>query len=145
MFTNGCFDLIHAGHVKYLAEAKQLGDVLLVGVNSDESVRTIKGPERPWMPLDDRLTVLAALEVVDAVTWFEEPTPDNLIRTVLPDIHVKGGDYTADELAEGSVVKELGGKVAVVSLAEGRSTSNLIARIRDWLLREGGDLGGESR
>jgi rfaE bifunctional protein nucleotidyltransferase chain/domain len=136
VFTNGCFDVLHAGHVRYLAEARKLGDVLIVGVNSDGSVRMLKGPERPFMPIEDRLAMLAALESVDAVTWFEEMTPDELIRTVRPDVHAKGGDYRPDEIPEAGLVRELGGKVVVLRLVEGRSTTGLLARLREVLLRE---------
>ncbi|MEP0765666.1 MAG: D-glycero-beta-D-manno-heptose 1-phosphate adenylyltransferase [Fimbriimonadia bacterium] len=129
VFTNGCFDLLHTGHVCYLAEARLLGDCLIVGVNSDESVRAIKGPGRPFLPLEDRLTMLAALESVDAVTWFEESTPDLLIRAIRPTIHAKGGDYRVEDLGEADLVRELGGRVVVLSLVEGRSTSWLLDHI----------------
>jgi len=139
VFTNGCFDILHAGHVRYLAEARKLGDLLLIGVNADESVRRLKGEGRPMVPLADRLVLLAAMESVDAVTWFEEDTPENLIRAVRPNIHAKGGDYTADQIGEAPLVLELGGRVEVLPFIEGRSTSELIRRI---LSREPGKLGG---
>ena len=129
VFTNGCFDLLHTGHVCYLAEARLLGDFLIVGVNSDGSVRAIKGPDRPFLPLEDRLTMLAALESVDAVTWFDEPTPESLIRAIRPSIHAKGGDYRVEDINEADLVRELGGRVVVLSLVEGRSTSWLLDHI----------------
>lgn len=129
VFTNGCFDLLHTGHVCYLEEARLLGDCLIVGVNSDDSVRSIKGPDRPFLPLDDRLTMLAALESVDLVTWFDEPTPDLLIRTIRPAVHAKGGDYRVEDLGEADLVRQLGGRVVVLSLVEGRSTSWLLEHI----------------
>lgn len=129
VFTNGCFDLLHTGHVCYLSEARLLGDFLIVGVNSDASVRAIKGPNRPFLPLEDRLTMIAALESVDAVTWFEEPTPDLLIRAIRPSIHAKGGDYRMEDLGEAELVRQLGGRVVVLSLVEGRSTSWLLEHI----------------
>ena len=136
VFTNGCFDVLHAGHVRYLADARALGDFLLVGVNSDGSVQGLKGPERPLMPLSDRMTMLAALEAVDAVTWFEELTPDSLIRTVRPDIHAKGGDYRPEEIPEAALVRELGGRVEVLRLVEGRSTTGLLEHLRRALVNE---------
>ena len=133
VFTNGCFDILHIGHVRYLQEARSLGDVLVVGVNSDDSVRRLKGPERPVVSQADRVEILAALECVDFVTVFDEDTPVELIRAIRPDIHVKGGDYRPDELPEAEAVRSLGGRVAIVSFTttgtEGRSTTNLIGRI----------------
>jgi D-beta-D-heptose 7-phosphate kinase/D-beta-D-heptose 1-phosphate adenosyltransferase len=130
VFTNGCFDILHRGHVSYLRRARQLGDVLVVGVNSDASIRRLKGPTRPINTLEDRLTVLAALRFVDHLVPFEEDTPHELIRLVRPDVFVKGGDYTRDRLPEASLVEKLGGVVRILPLVEDRSTTSLIDRIR---------------
>jgi D-beta-D-heptose 7-phosphate kinase/D-beta-D-heptose 1-phosphate adenosyltransferase len=130
VFTNGCFDILHSGHVGYLARARELGDVLVVGVNSDAGVRRLKGPERPVNCLEDRLAVLAALGCVDHLIAFEEDTPHALIRAVRPAVFVKGGDYTRDRLPEASLVEQLGGKVVILPLAAGRSTTGLIRRLR---------------
>lgn len=135
VFTNGCFDLLHVGHVRYLHEARKLGDVLVVGVNSDDSVRRLKGPDRPIVPEFERIEVLAALESVDYVTLFGEDTPVKLIETVQPDVHVKGGDYKPDDLPEAEVVSRYGGEVVIVPLhqtdSRGKSTSELVDRIRE--------------
>lgn len=130
VFTNGCFDILHPGHVAYLTQARALGDVLIVGVNSDESVRQLKGDGRPVNPLSDRLTVLAALNCVDHVIPFSERTPHNLIRIVCPDIYVKGGDYTRDTLPEVSLVEELGGIIKILPYVDNRSTTRLIHQIQ---------------
>jgi D-beta-D-heptose 7-phosphate kinase/D-beta-D-heptose 1-phosphate adenosyltransferase len=129
VFTNGCFDILHKGHVSYLRRARELGDVLVVGVNSDASIRRLKGPTRPLNPLEDRLAVLAALRFVDHLVPFDEDTPHELIRLVRPDVFVKGGDYTRERLPEASLVEELGGVVRILPLVEDRSTTGLIARI----------------
>lgn len=129
VMTNGCFDILHAGHVAYLEEAKSLGNRLIVAVNDDDSVRRLKGPARPITPLEDRMAVLAGLAAVDWVVPFSEDTPAALIERVLPDVLVKGGDYRPDEIAGGDAVTRNGGEVRVVSLKEGRSTSALIASI----------------
>jgi len=131
VLTNGCFDLLHRGHVTYLARAKTLGDVLVVGLNSDASVARLKGPERPLTPLEDRAHVLAALSGVDLVVPFEEDTPVELVRAVRPDVFVKGGDYTRELLPEARVVEELGGRVEILPYVEERSTTGLIERIRE--------------
>lgn len=131
VFTNGCFDILHRGHVTYLRRARELGDVLVVGVNSDAGIRRLKGPTRPINTLEDRLTVLAALRFVDYLVPFDEDTPHELIRVVQPDIFVKGGDYTRDRLPEASLVEELGGTVLILPLVEDRSTTRMIDRIRD--------------
>jgi D-beta-D-heptose 7-phosphate kinase/D-beta-D-heptose 1-phosphate adenosyltransferase len=131
VLTNGCFDLLHRGHVTYLSRAKTLGDVLVVGLNSDASVARLKGPERPLTPLDDRAHVLAALSGVDLVVPFEEDTPVELVRAVRPDVFVKGGDYTREMLPEARVVEELGGRVELLPYVEERSTTGLIERIRE--------------
>lgn len=130
VFTNGCFDVLHSGHVAYLNEAKQLGDVLIVAVNSDESVRRIKGSDRPVNPVRDRAAVLAALSCVDHVTVFAENTPRELLRTLQPDIYAKGGDYTPDTLPETPVVHDYGGEVTVLQYVPDQSTSMVIERIR---------------
>ncbi|MEP0912802.1 D-glycero-beta-D-manno-heptose 1-phosphate adenylyltransferase [Leptolyngbya sp. GB1-A1] len=130
VFTNGCFDLLHSGHVTYLQQAKALGDVLIVGVNSDESVRQLKGMGRPVNALDDRLTVLTALESVDYVIPFSELTPHHLIEIIRPDVFVKGGDYTRETLPEAPLVEQLGGVVHILSFVENRSTTRTIEQIR---------------
>lgn len=130
IFTNGCFDILHPGHVAYLTQAKTLGDVLIVGVNTDESVQRLKGANRPINPLVDRLTVLAALSCVDHVVPFAELTPKNLIRIICPSIYVKGGDYTRETLPEAELVEELGGIVRILPYMDNRSTTRLIAQIR---------------
>jgi D-beta-D-heptose 7-phosphate kinase/D-beta-D-heptose 1-phosphate adenosyltransferase len=130
VFTNGCFDVLHRGHVGYLAEAKALGDVLVVAVNSDASVRRLKGPQRPVNDLADRMAVLAALACVDHVTAFEEDSPAALIEAVRPDVYVKGGDYPPELIPEAPLVRRLGGEVRTLSYVPDRSTSQLIERIR---------------
>ncbi len=130
VFTNGCFDILHRGHVTLLNRAKGLGDVLIVGINSDASVRRLKGVTRPINSLDDRLKVLAALSYVDYVAAFDADSPRELISEVRPDIYVKGGDYTRETLPETSLVESLGGAVCLLPLVEERSTTDLIARIR---------------
>jgi D-beta-D-heptose 7-phosphate kinase/D-beta-D-heptose 1-phosphate adenosyltransferase len=129
VFTNGCFDLLHLGHVRYLREAKKLGDILIVGVNSDDSVTALKGPDRPYIHELERAEILASLECVDFVTIFHELRPDNVIKLVKPDIHVKGGDYKAADLPEKKLVEALGGKVVVIPPIKGRSTTNIVAKI----------------
>jgi D-beta-D-heptose 7-phosphate kinase / D-beta-D-heptose 1-phosphate adenosyltransferase len=130
VFTNGCFDVLHRGHVGYLAQAKRLGDVLIVAVNSDDSVRRLKGPERPVNPVEDRVAVLAALACVDHVVVFEEDSPANLIALVRPDVYVKGGDYRPEMIPEAPLVRRLGGEVVTLDYLPDRSTSKLINRIR---------------
>ncbi len=130
VFTNGCFDLLHRGHLSLLREARTLGDVLVVGVNTDASARRVKGAGRPVTPQEDRVELLEALPCVDHVVLFEEDTPEALIRRVKPDLHVKGGDHAGDRLAEESVVRELGGEVVVLPLLPGRSASAAIEQIR---------------
>lgn len=135
VFTNGCFDILHLGHVTYLEAAAALGDVLVVGVNADASVRELKGPRRPIVPEHDRAAIIAALRAVDYVSIFSEETPYDLIRVVQPDVLVKGGDY--DPVAgEGSryivgsdVVRARGGEVRVINLVEGRSTTDVVGRV----------------
>nr|CAA9222179.1 ADP-heptose synthase / D-glycero-beta-D-manno-heptose 7-phosphate kinase [uncultured Armatimonadetes bacterium] len=130
VFTNGVFDILHVGHVRYLQAARALGDALLVGVNADDSVRRLKGPTRPLNPEDERAEVLAALACVDGVCVFGEDTPETLIRAVRPDVHAKGGDYAGpDALPETPLVRALGGEVVILPLTEGRSTTRLLERI----------------
>ncbi len=130
VFTNGCFDLLHAGHITYLAQAKGLGDVLVVGLNSDASVRALKGKERPFVSQEDRALLLASLAVVDFVVLFDDLVPHRLIEAIKPDIHVKGGDYTEADLPEASLVRSYGGQVVILPKVEGRSTTDLVQRIR---------------
>jgi D-glycero-beta-D-manno-heptose 1-phosphate adenylyltransferase len=129
VFTNGCFDLLHRGHVEYLNGARALGDRLIIGVNTDESVRRLKGAGRPLVLLEDRLYVLAALECVDAVTPFSEDTPRELIARLLPDVLVKGGDYHADDVVGGEEVRSAGGRVVILPFVAGRSSTSLIQRL----------------
>ncbi len=129
VFSNGCFDLLHPGHVRCLAEARNLGDVLMVAVNSDRSVRGNKGPERPLVPQQDRAEVVAALASVDYVTIFDEPTPRELIARVLPDLLVKGADWAASQVAGREEVEAAGGRVVSIPLAQGYSTTNLLKKI----------------
>lgn len=128
-FTNGCFDLLHAGHVQYLERIKRLADVLVVGVNSDRSVRRLKGPGRPLVPVRDRARLLAALRAVDYVTIFHETTPERLIRAVKPDVLAKGADWAAGEIVGADLVHRWGGRVSRIPLLPGRSTSGLIRKI----------------
>lgn len=130
VFTNGCFDLLHPGHVAYLDEARRLGDHLVVGVNTDASVRRLKGPGRPLVPQDDRALVLAGLAAVDAVTLFDEDTPLELIEALKPDVLVKGGDYELDGIVGREAVEGGGGEVRVIPFVPGHSTTDLIERIR---------------
>lgn len=129
VFTNGCFDLIHRGHVEYLERARAMGDILVVGLNTDRSVRQLKGQGRPLTPQDDRARVLATLGMVDYVCLFDEDTPAQLIQAVVPDVLVKGGDYRIDEIVGRETVEKAGGRVVVVPLVEGFSTQGLIDRI----------------
>ena len=129
VFTNGCFDILHAGHVRLLAAARSEGDLLLVGVNDDESVRALKGPDRPLNALPDRLEVLAALRSVDAVVPFHEETPLALIGEVIPDVLVKGADYEKSAIVGAEVVEAAGGRVVRVPLVAGRSTTGLLKRV----------------
>ena len=131
VFTNGCFDILHPGHVESLAQAKALGDVLVVGLNSDASVRRLKGAGRPLMSEADRAVMLAALRSVDAVTLFDDDTPLELISTLLPDVLVKGGDYDLDGIVGREVVEEAGGEVRVLQFVEGYSTTRILDGSRD--------------
>lgn len=130
VFTNGCFDILHSGHVNYLSQAKSFGDILIVGINTDESVARLKGPNRPINNLHDRAQVLAALSSVDLIVPFGADTPKDLIRAIQPDIYVKGGDYTRETLPEAPIVEELGGIVKIVPYMDDHSTTGMIERIR---------------
>jgi len=130
VFTNGCFDLLHPGHIKYLEDAKALGDVLILGLNADASISRLKGDSRPINPLKDRAAMLMGLKSMDAVVAFEEDTPQNLITLLLPDVLVKGGDYEADDIVGAKEVRDAGGEVIVVPFLDGYSSSKLIERIK---------------
>ena len=143
VFTNGCFDLLHRGHAALLARAAALGDRLVVGLNSDASVRRLKGPGRPLQPQEDRAYLLAALRAVDAVTVFEEDTPLALVEALVPDVLVKGGDYGAEEVVGREVVRRAGGEVRVLPLEPGRSTSEILARARETPANDGHAGGGD--
>lgn len=130
VFTNGCFDLVHRGHIDYLSRARDLGELLIVGLNSDASVHRLKGGIRPIVPWEDRATVLAGLSCVDYIIKFEEDTPIETLSILRPSIHVKGGDYKVEDLPERSIVEGYGGKIVILPFLEGRSTSNLIEKIR---------------
>ena len=129
VFTNGCFDILHAGHVRYLTAAKTFGDVLIVGLNSDESVRRLKGNSRPINSQLDRAEVLSGLKAVDHVIIFGEQTAEALIAEVKPNVYVKGGDYTLDTLPEAKIVQQFGGRVEFINLVAGRSTTNIVEKI----------------
>ncbi len=127
VFTNGVFDILHAGHVQILSQCRALGDLLIVGVNSDDSVRRLgKGPERPIHRLEDRIAVLEGLRAVDGAVVFEEDTPSELISILRPEVHVKGGDYVADDLPETAIVRSYGGTVVILPLLEGRSSTRAV-------------------
>ncbi len=130
VFTNGVFDLLHPGHVRYLRQAHALGDLLIVGINSDESVRAIKGAERPITPQDERAEVLSGLECVDAVVVFDEETPQEIIAALQPDVLVKGADWAADAIVGRETVEARGGRVVRVPVESGYSTSRIIEKIR---------------
>lgn len=129
VFSNGCFDILHHGHVDYLARAKALGDILVVGVNTDDSVRRLKGPTRPVVAEDDRAAVVAALEVVDYICLFPEDTPYELITCIVPHVLVKGAGYSRDTIVGADVVEDAGGRVVAMEALEGHSTRGIIARI----------------
>lgn len=131
VFTNGCFDVLHRGHVGYLEQGSRLGDVLVVAVNSDQSVRRLKGPDRPVNRVQDRAAVLAALSCVDFVVVFDQDSPTELIEAVRPDVYVKGGDYPAELVPEAPLVRRLGGEVRILGYVADRSTSAIIDRIRN--------------
>jgi D-beta-D-heptose 7-phosphate kinase/D-beta-D-heptose 1-phosphate adenosyltransferase len=129
VFTNGCFDILHRGHVEYLRKAKQLGDVLIIGLNTDQSVRRVKGEKRPINCQEDRAAVLAALEAVDYVCFFPEETPAHIIEALIPDILVKGADWKLDEIVGRETVRRAGGKVARIEQVPGASTRGTIRKI----------------
>jgi len=130
VFTNGCFDILHVGHTRYLTEAKKQGDVLILGLNSDESVRSLKGKERPLIPENERADVIAALESVDYVTIFHELTPLELIEYLKPDIIVKGGDWKEEDVVGRESVAKWGGRVIIIPEIKGSSTTNIIEKIK---------------
>jgi len=129
VFTNGCFDLLHVGHVKYLQKARQFGDLLVVGLNSDASVRRLKGERRPLIEESERAHILAALDCIDYVVLFDEDTPVRVIEAVQPDVLVKGGDYSLDQVVGREIVEARGGRVELVQFVDGRSTSRIIEKI----------------
>lgn len=129
VFTNGCFDILHAGHVRYLAEARSLGECLIVGLNTDRSVQELKGPTRPINHQDDRAEVISALSAVDYVVLFDERTAEKLVAAVRPDIYVKGGDYCVEDIPEAKIVAGYGGKTVLIPEVPGRSTTNIIKKI----------------
>jgi D-glycero-beta-D-manno-heptose 1-phosphate adenylyltransferase len=130
VFTNGCFDILHVGHIRYLSEAKSLGDILVVGINSDESVKNLKGLSRPINSLSDRSLLLSELVCVDYVVSFKEQTPLKLIKMIMPDILVKGGDYTLDNVVGSKEVIDTGGKVELLKFHDGYSSTNYIDKIK---------------
>ena len=129
VLANGCFDVLHVGHVRYLAGARELGDILVVGINSDEQVAIQKGPGRPVLPAIERAEIVAALESVTYVTIFDEPTVEQLLLTLKPDVHAKGTDYTTESVPERDVVRSYGGQVAIVGDPKDHSTTEIIARV----------------
>ena len=135
ILANGCFDVLHVGHVRYLEGARELGDVLVVGVNSDDQVARLKGAGRPVLPAEERAELVAALKAVTYVTVFDEPTVEQLLLALKPDVHAKGTDYTEDSVPERDVVRSYGGRVAIVGDPKDHSTSEILARL--------GSLGGE--
>lgn len=134
VFTNGCFDILHAGHVRYLNAARAAGDVLVLGLNSDASVRRLKGPARPINGEQDRAEVVAGLAAIDYVVIFDEPTAEPLVELLKPDIYVKGGDYTVERLPEARIVASYGGETLLIPEVPGRSSSNVIQKIQQGLM-----------
>jgi len=130
VFTNGCFEVLHVGHTRYLKQAKDHGDVLIVGLNTDDSVRLNKGPTRPIVPEDERAEILAALQYVDYIAFFSEETPYELIKRILPDILVKGGDWTVDKIVGNDIVDKNGGQVISLPFQPGRSSTDIIEKIK---------------
>jgi len=130
VLANGCFEILHVGHIRYLQGARALGDLLVVGINSDQQVAILKGAGRPLMSQDERAEIIAALEMVDLVTIFEEPTVKALLLALRPDVHAKGTDYTEDTVPEREIVRSFGGRVAIVGDPKDHSTSKLIARLK---------------
>ena len=129
IFTNGCFDLLHSGHVQYLNEARQLGDFLVLGINDDDSVKRLKGAQRPILPLRERMEILSGLEMVDMLIPFADDTPINLIEAIKPDVLVKGGDYEISGIVGAELVQQQGGEVKVLSFKDAASTTNIIDKI----------------
>jgi D-beta-D-heptose 7-phosphate kinase/D-beta-D-heptose 1-phosphate adenosyltransferase len=132
VFTNGCYDLLHGGHVRFLTAAKKMGDVLVLALNSDASVKRIKGPKRPVTDQDERAEVMSALESVDIVTIFDENDPYNIIKDIVPDVLVKGGDWALDKIIGADIVEAAGGKVRNVPYVKGKSTTNIIAKVMKY-------------
>ena len=130
VFTNGCFDILHIGHARYLFKARELGDFLIVAVNSDRSVKAIKGPERPVINENERAEMLAALGCVDMTVIFDEDTPYEIIKILVPDVLVKGGDWKAEDIVGADIVKKAGGEIKSITFVEGSSTTGIIERIR---------------
>lgn len=130
VFTNGCFDLLHKGHIEYLSKARDLGDVLIIGLNTDDSVKRLKGDGRPLQDEQTRALILSSLRFVEAVCLFAEDTPQELIEAIQPDVLVKGGDYTEDKIVGADIVKAAGGEVVTIPLTPGHSTSGLIGRLK---------------
>ncbi|MEA1995368.1 MAG: D-glycero-beta-D-manno-heptose 1-phosphate adenylyltransferase [Campylobacterota bacterium] len=131
VFTNGCFDILHSGHIDYLKKTKELGDILIIGINSDESVKKIKQQNRPINKLLDRMIVLDSIKYVDYVVPFNEETPENLIKIIKPDVLTKGGDWNEKDVIGSNFVKSYGGKTVIIPYIKGKSTTNTIKRIRD--------------
>jgi len=129
VFTNGCYDILHAGHVRFLNKAKKMGDVLLLALNSDESVRRIKGPKRPITPQAERAEIMASLSSVDIVSFFSEDDPYNIIKSVVPDVLVKGGDWAIGKIIGADIVRAAGGSVRNIKYEKGMSTTNIIAKV----------------
>ncbi len=132
IFANGCFDILHVGHIRYLKEAKELGDLLIVAINSDSSAKRLKGDGRPVTPENERAEIVAAIEYVDYVIVFNEPNVSNLLLTLKPDIHAKGTDYTEDSVPEADTVRAYGGRVAITGDKKERSSTGVIERLRNW-------------
>lgn len=129
VFTNGCFDIIHQGHIDYLAKAKDLGDILIIGLNTDQSVSTIKGKNRPIQDQESRAIILASMQFVDAIVYFSDPTPYELISSIQPDILVKGADYKPEEIVGYDIVKQKGGEIKTIEFLEGYSTTSIENKI----------------
>lgn len=130
VFTNGCFDILHVGHVRYLQQARECGDALIIGLNSDASVQGLKGPERPIVPEDERGELLEALKCVDAVVLFDQETPWELLNHIRPDVLAKGGDYRIETIVGADLIQSYGGQVKVLPFVDGKSTTNVVERIR---------------
>lgn len=137
VFTNGCFDILHIGHIKYLKKARKFGDCLILGLNSDSSVKKLKGAARPIFNQKQRAEVLSVLPFIDYLVIFKEDTPENLIKIIAPDLQVKGGDYKLNEIKEKSLVESLGGKVKIVKVEKGFSTTEIIHKIRNANVKTG--------